>query len=132
MKYKVGDKVKIKSLEWYYSNSDCMGNIRCGYWYFTNLQTSYCGKVLTISAICDDFYMMKDIGHHWTDEMIEGLADEENPDIMISLEEACDWLWDEIYPRIDDDRIRDILMDDSYRANLVDAFKTAMIKKYNK
>ena len=75
MKYRPGDKVKIKSFDWYYSNSDCMGDIQCGDWYFTVSQASYCGKVLTISAICDDFYMMKGIGHHWTDEMIECLVE---------------------------------------------------------
>lgn len=91
MKFKVGDKVKIKSFDWYYSNSDCMGDIQCGDWYFTLSQASYCGKVLTISAICDDFYMMKGIGHHWTDEMIECLVDE-SQEKMVSLEDVCKWL----------------------------------------
>ena len=89
MRYKNGDKVKIKSFDWYYSNSDCMGDIQCGDWYFTLSQASYCGKVLTISAICDDFYMMKGIGHHWTDEMIECLVDE-SQEKMVSLDKACE------------------------------------------
>lgn len=91
MKYKVGDKVKIKSLDWYYSKSDGMGNIQCGDWYFTLSQTSYCGKVLTISAVFDTFYLMKGIAHYWTDEMIEGIADEPQ-EKMISLDKACEWL----------------------------------------
>ena len=91
MKYRPGDKVKIKSLDWYYSNSDCIGDIQCGDWYFTLSQALYCGKVLTISAICDDFYMMKGIGHHWTDEMIECLADE-SQDKMVSLDKVCEML----------------------------------------
>ena len=93
MKYKVGDKVKIKGLDWYYKNSDWTGDVKCGDWYFTDLQTSYCGKVLTISAICGDFYMMKDIGHHWTDEMIEGLADAEPQEKMVSLDKVCNMLY---------------------------------------
>lgn len=105
MKYKVGDKVKIKSLDWYYRNSDCMGNIQCGDWYFTVSQTSYCGKVLTISAICDDFYMMKGIGHHWTDEMIEGLVDEPQ-EKMVSLDKARKWLERTLYihTKIEEDK----------------------------
>lgn len=91
MKYKVGDKVRIKSLDWYYSNSDCIGDIQCGDWYFTLSQASYCGKVLTISAVYDDFYMMKGIGHYWTDEMIECLVDE-SQEKMISLDKACEWI----------------------------------------
>ena len=91
MKFKVGDKVKIKSFDWYYSNSDCMGDIQCGDWYFTVSQASYCGKVLTISAICDDFYMMKGIGHHWTDEMIECLVDD-SQEKMVSLDKVCEWI----------------------------------------
>ena len=96
MKYKVGDKVRIKSFDWYYSNSDCMGDIQCGDWYFTISQASYCGKVLTISAICDDFYMMKGIGHHWTDEMIEGIVDEPQ-EKMVSLEDVCAFLDEHLY-----------------------------------
>lgn len=94
MKYKAGDKVIIKSLDWYYSNLDRMGNVKCGVWYFTDVQTSYCGATLEILAVCDDFYMMKNIGHHWTDEMIEGLADEVEPqEKMVSLDAVCNWLY---------------------------------------
>ncbi len=92
MKYKAGDKVKIKSLDWYYSNSDCVGDVICGDFDFTTLQMSYCGKTLEISSVCDDFYLMKGVGHHWTDEMIEGLADEVPQEKMISLNDACEWL----------------------------------------
>ena len=90
MKYKVGDKVKIKGLDWYYSNSDCMGNVDCGDFNFTTLQTSYCGKTLEILSVCDGFYIMKAIGHLWTDEMIEGIADVEPQEKMVSLEKVVD------------------------------------------
>lgn len=91
MKYKVGDKVKIKGWDWYYSNSDCMGIVNCGDFNFTTLQTSYCGKTLEISSVCDGFYIMKSVGHLWTDDMIEGLADEPQ-DKMVSLNKACEIL----------------------------------------
>lgn len=42
------------------------------------------------------------------------------------VEKACEWLWDEIYERIDDSEIRESLCEDSYRANLVAAFREAM------
>ena len=92
MKYNVGDKVKIKGLDWYYSNSDCMGKVNCGDFDFTTLQTSYCGKTLEISSVCDGFYIMKGVGHHWTDEMIEGIADVEPQEKMVSLEQVCECL----------------------------------------
>lgn len=91
MKYKVGDKVRIKSLDWYYSNSDCMGKVNCGDFNFTTLQTNYCGKTLEILSVCDGFYIMKSVGHLWTDEMIEGLADEPQ-ERMVSLDKVCELL----------------------------------------
>ena len=98
MKYKVRDKVKIKGLDWYYSNSDCMGKVNCGDFDFTTLQTSYCGKILEISSVCDGFYIMKGVGHHWTDDMIEGLADETEPqEKMVSLEKVEEWLYKNFY-----------------------------------
>ena len=42
------------------------------------------------------------------------------------IEKACEWLWYEIYERIEDERIKEALMDDNYRANLVNAFRKAM------
>ena len=42
------------------------------------------------------------------------------------IDKACEWLWNEIYERINDSEIRESLYDDSYRANLVDAFREAM------
>lgn len=92
MKYKIGNRVKIKGLDWYYSNSDCMGRVNCGDFDFTTLQTSYCGKTLEISSVCDGYYIMKGVGHHWTDDMIEGLAHEPQ-EKMVSLGKVCDILY---------------------------------------
>lgn len=87
MKYKVGDKVRIKSLDWYNKNKNKRGNISFPYEaevVFTSEMSSFCGQIVTISqkGYTQDigFYRIKeDYGvHMWTDEMIEGLVEDEN------------------------------------------------------
>ena len=86
MRYKVGDKVRIKSLDWYNNNkgtSHCV-NIGDKKPSFTYGMSKYCGLVLTIddhSEYEGEYYMVEDDGvYTWTDEMIEGLVEEENND----------------------------------------------------
>ena len=83
MKYKVGDKVRIKSLDWYNENKDDYGyvnlreNTDSHYNFFTG-QSDFCGEVITIAKVSDNFYdAIEDDGYwFWTDEMIEGLVEE--------------------------------------------------------
>ena len=77
MKYQVGDKVRIKSLDWYNENKNKYGNIHRGYMSFTSNMSIYCGAVLTICDIKDEFsyYHMKECEYKFTDEMIEGLVE---------------------------------------------------------
>ena len=80
MKYKVGDRVKIKSLDWYNENKDEYGYVRCIDFLFTPEHSKYCGCEFTISHITEfqiPSYVMENNGHEWTDEMIEGLVEEE-------------------------------------------------------
>ena len=81
LKYKVGDKVRIKSLDWYNENKDRYGYINCGDSLMKFEKTQFCGKIVTISSISDvtDTYgIEEDDGvYSWTDEMIEGLVEEE-------------------------------------------------------
>ena len=79
MKYSVGQKVKIRSLEWYRDNVNRYGIIECGKYEFFEPMNEYCGKVVTIKRIDNDNYRIDtDKGAFcWTDEMIEGLAEEE-------------------------------------------------------
>ena len=84
MKYKVGDKVRIKSLDWYNENKDEFGVvlIENGEYMFFESDTIWCGKVITIVDVClDEYYTIaEDFGkYRWTDEMIEGL--EREPDM---------------------------------------------------
>ena len=80
MKYSVGQKVKIRSLEWYQDNVNRYGIIECGKYEFFEPMNEYCGKVVTIKRIDDDNYRIDtDKGAFcWTDEMIEGLVEEES------------------------------------------------------
>ena len=98
MKYKVGDKVRIKSLDWYNENSDDDYNVVfADGWHFSEPMSIFCGKDLIIEKISHatnpPHYMMKDNTFGWTDEMIEGLMEEETkPNI---IEEAKTY-WDSI------------------------------------
>ena len=85
MKYKVGDKVRIKSLDWYNKNKDADGIVRCEVLEFDEDLSKFCNKIVTIRNICstnncdDDCYtIFEDYGVNlWDDEMIEGLVEEE-------------------------------------------------------
>ena len=83
MKYKVGDKVRIKSIDWYNKNKDKDGNIPLvdhtnSKYNFTKRMRGLCGKVMTISSTNRYYYDMEDNNEHfWTDEMIECLVEEE-------------------------------------------------------
>ena len=87
MKYKVGDKVKIR--EWddmvdeFGLNDD--GDIPCLQTFVTNM-TKYCGTIMTIKENEYGYYLMDDDkdAWSWSDDMIEGLAQESDGDIMSS------------------------------------------------
>lgn len=124
MKYKAGDKVKIKSLDWYNKNINYGKNVVLsdGY-YFTPKMTRYCDAVLTIKKVYDidnssQYYLMEEAGFAWTDGMIEGLADaRETP-----VEHPCDWLK------------RGLNLPDGYEfqdenGNVINASKVKIVKK---
>lgn len=104
MKYKPGDKVRIKSLEWYNANKDETGRVMCDYIGFCQEMTKYCGAVLTIMTISNQDigskqkYFMHETDHPWgfTDEMIEGLADEPQ-EKLVSLDDVCKFLDEHLY-----------------------------------
>ena len=84
MKYKPGDKVKIKSLDWYNANKDEDGIIPCGDYNFAEEMTPLCGKIVTITDFeYDSGYIIleDDMVDAWTDEMIEGLALEKGSEL---------------------------------------------------
>lgn len=76
-KYRVGDKVIVKSLAWYDENKDGCGDVHvpcC----FVRSMSEYCGKVVTISRINYSSYCIDDDGGRfsWSDQMFEGLAED--------------------------------------------------------
>ena len=77
MKFKIGDRVLIKSLDWYYENKDIL-SVACGN--FTPDMIKYCGKIVTISAVLPtlEAYHIKEDGgmFNWTDEMFECKVEE--------------------------------------------------------
>lgn len=79
MKYNVGDRVRIKSLDWYNKNKDEDGNIDINHDFtFYADRSRYCGKVFTIVEVFDNCYAVKEDNneYYWSDEMIEDLAEE--------------------------------------------------------
>jgi hypothetical protein len=81
MKYKVGDKVRIKSLDWYNKNKNEFDEVKCGKTNFIPDMVKYCNKIVTISSTLPilKVYYIKENGcpFYWTDEMIEGLVEDE-------------------------------------------------------
>lgn len=70
MKFKVGDKVRVKSLEWYNSKKNFTGCIMQGKM-FTKDMIEFCGKILTIEAVCGDYYKVEGNSKYWQDWMLE-------------------------------------------------------------
>ena len=98
MKYKPGDKVKIKSLDWYKAN-ECSGRVVCEGIAFLEMMTEWCGQELTIDFIFTDEggtgYVMKEPKIQWrfTDSMIEGYGDGGSQEKMVSLDKVCEMLY---------------------------------------
>ena len=87
MKYKVGDKVRIKSLDWYNENKNRYGDINYGCEteiLFTSEMSSFCGQVATITRVryiggVRFYHLAEDKEVHlWVNLMFEGLVEEES------------------------------------------------------
>ena len=83
MKYKVGDKVRIKSLEWYSKNKNGLGHVSH---YDTNntfvsSMSSYCGMTANITEVEGSHYILDvDNGDWWWQDFMfeEPLVDDSN------------------------------------------------------
>ena len=85
-KYKIGDRVKVKSIDWYYANKDKFDNVVLGGTRpsFTRIMSKYCGQEMTIIDIDSkygDYTMREDNGgFSWDADMFEGVVDKYRPD----------------------------------------------------
>ena len=77
MRFKVGDRVRIKSLDWYNKNRNDYGHVVCGNLCFNSHNKHWCGKIVTIKAVYRDCYLVKENDAYWNDIMIEGLVEDE-------------------------------------------------------
>ena len=77
MRFKVGDRVRIKSLDWYHENKTVHGDVWFDNAVFVGGQSLYCGCELTIRLVTDDHYYVIENDYYWIDEMIEELVEEE-------------------------------------------------------
>ena len=70
VKYKAGDKVRVRK--------DLKERMGYGCERFTDAMKKQMGKIVTISNVIDDryYYIQEDI-YNWTDEMFEGLVEDE-------------------------------------------------------
>ena len=86
LKYKIGDRVRIKSLDWYNKNKNEDGIIGCGNANFIPNMKIYCGDILTICDINEELSYYYVIGCQYTfkDEMIECKVEEETPKFKVN------------------------------------------------
>ena len=97
MKYKIGDKVRIKSLDWYNENKNKCGTIYTSNGFcFCDDMAKYCGDIMKIIDIIVDpkdsnqgYYIMDNV-KKWTDEMIEGLVEEKIIDLTSIVMETVE------------------------------------------
>ena len=88
MRYKPSDKVRIKSIDWYNENKDNYDCVYAGNGFgFWKKMVRHCGEIMKITSVKVDpedsnkgYYFMENSENRWTDEMIEGLVEEETND----------------------------------------------------
>ena len=102
MKYKPGDRVRVKTFDWYNTNKNSEGTIIFnGFRIFDEDMSKFCGKVVTIESYNSRWYYydIKEDNkvNFWYDEMFEDPAIEEEPqEKMVSLKQVCEWLQNNI------------------------------------
>ena len=69
MKYKVGDKLRVRR--------DLEGNKGYGGWYTSEGMVKMRGEIVTIRGVGSSAYELEENDLMWTDEMFEGLAEDE-------------------------------------------------------
>ena len=94
MKYKAGDKVRIKSLDWYNKNKDEDGDVPGAF--FSESRSHLCGTVQIIGnpghqlASGSIIYSLKDRYEFIGEEAIDGLVEFTHDRLLASLKDAWD------------------------------------------
>ena len=89
--YKVGDKVRIKSLDWYNKNKSKITGAIYLTTAFIEPMSKYCGQVATITEVIEGhkYKISLDNGHYdWAYYMFEGLVKEETTPNIIEEEKT--------------------------------------------
>lgn len=72
MKYKVGDTVKIKSIDWYNKNKNSNGVVMCRGLMFSTGMSEFCGKICTIQKRTQEGnYKLENILYYFSSDMFE-------------------------------------------------------------
>ena len=91
MKYKKGDKVRVR--EWdgmkreFGVDDHCW--IKTPLYNFTPMMGEYCGKVVTIKEVYDNYYKIEEDDFSWTDDMFEGYAFKYGDKVEVSNDGNC-------------------------------------------
>ena len=79
MKYKVGDKVRVKDLAWYEANKSEDG-VNCDGVFFIKDMSKLCSKIVTIKDVYNGIYTIVESKWSWQDWMFEdGVVEESIP-----------------------------------------------------
>ena len=93
--YKVGDKLRVKSIDWYNKRKDnVFGTVFDTTPHFIASMSKYCGQVATITKmICSNVFKVSLDGgdYDWENDMFEGLVEEETTsNIIEETKPNCD------------------------------------------
>ena len=93
MNHKIGDKVRVKDINWYNENRDYKNVVDCGEYAFIPDMVKYCGKIFTVESFYRTGYKLAETDIPWTfnDEMLEGISATTKHSIV---DVACDWFAD--------------------------------------
>ena len=88
-KYKIGDKVRVKSLDWYNSNKDKYGEIRLhsDEYFFLKVMSASCGKDFEVHCIYPNGgIILKEDAWIWEDWMFEDELSTKEQQVLEQIE----------------------------------------------
>ena len=132
MKYKVGDRVRVQSLDWYEKNKNKLGNVPLGQFSFNFCNTHLCGAILTIKKVQQDYYLVEENSAYWTDKMIEGLVEDETELESKAFADGYDQGYDDGQHDMNEWNLPDGFIFKDENGHIINATKIVLEKKTNK